>query len=73
MSRINSFSYEQTLILRKAVDAVLKQIDDAHSEPRRQEVASVVVSVANENEFDDADELVALALEEIGVRSRKTS
>ena len=52
MSTTNSFSYEQTIVLRRAVDMVLAEID-ASSELRRREVARVVLRLANESDYDD--------------------
>ena len=73
MSNTNAFSYEQTIILRRAVDMALVQLDNANSEYRRQVVAAIVLRLANENEFDDAEELAKLAIEKLDQPSRRTA
>jgi hypothetical protein len=72
MSSTNAFSYEQTIVLRRAVDIVLAR-DNATTERYRQEVARVVLQLANENEFDDAEVLAQLAIEQLDERWRKTA
>ena len=67
----NQFSYEQTVVVRTAVSLVFSRIDDAHSEKRRREVASVILKLASEHQCD-ADALALVAMNHLKARIRET-
>jgi hypothetical protein len=72
MSGTNTLSYEETLVLQTAVDTVLKSLDEEYSRQRRNEVAVIILSIANEAGDYDALTLATLALEKLsGEQSRK--
>jgi hypothetical protein len=69
MPGANAFSYEQTVVLRRAVAIVLAP-NNATTEKYRHDVARVVLDLANDNAYDDPHELAKLALAKL--RARRT-
>jgi hypothetical protein len=63
----NQFSYKQIIVLRRALDIVLAP-NNATTERYRQQVATVIHGLANENEYENAEELAKLALGKLGER-----
>jgi hypothetical protein len=64
MSRINDFSYEQTVVLRTAVDEVLRALNEKSDEGRRRDIARIVLTIF-EQDTHGVDALVARTLERI--------
>jgi hypothetical protein len=65
MSSTNAFSYDQTMVMRKAIDFVVNRLNDS-SLPRRQEVARVVLGLFNDRDFDAPEALAMSAIEKLG-------
>jgi hypothetical protein len=62
----NKFSYEQTIVLRTALDIVLSSTDESRNEMRRKQVASVLIGLMKDDEEFDAATLAQLAIEKLG-------
>jgi hypothetical protein len=73
MSSNNAFSFEQTMVMRKAVDIVLAHLDQLASQPRREDVARVVLGLANESDYAYPEELANYAITALTSGSRKSA
>jgi hypothetical protein len=66
----NESSYEQTSIMRAAIEMVMRLTKDGNK--RRDEVANVVLSIADRGDHD-AHTLAILAIEAMAEPARKTA
>jgi L-asparaginase II len=68
----NQFSYEQTIILRTALDLVVAKTRDGDDRLHRAVVAAVLIEVIHEDEDLDAETLARLAIDKMNEKERKT-
>jgi hypothetical protein len=66
MSSTNSFTPEQTILMRKAIDIVVAKLDAGHSVQRRQEVAKIVLGLLNEKDCNAPEKLARAAIAQLG-------
>jgi hypothetical protein len=68
----NEFTFEQTTVMRQAIDIVLRHLGDSDNNRLRAEIARVVLSIANQGDYD-VDTLVMLTIEKLREPARRTS
>jgi hypothetical protein len=67
------FSFEQTSVMRSAIDKVLVHLEVPTESSLRSEVGHLVLSIFNQGDEHDANALAALTIEKIAEQNGKTA